>query len=150
MADGLSIAASVTGLLAVVGNISTIIYEFVSSVADAPKSARDTLAAVEEMRLVLTSIQQAQDNGLSRIPENRKKMVHIKNLVIIVRESIISLSELEAIVTLAARTDGRRSKRSKIKWVLEQEKIERCVQRLESHKTSLSAILGILHWSVFS
>jgi hypothetical protein len=150
MADGLSIAASVTGLLAVAGQISTIIYEFVSSVADAPKSARDTLAAVEEMRLVLTSIQQAQDNGLSRIPENRKKMVHIKNLVIIVRESIISLSELEAIVTLAARTDGRRSKRSKIKWVLEQEKIERCVQRLESHKTSLSAILGILHWSVFS
>lgn len=146
----LGIAASVTGLLAVAGKISTIIFEFVSSVADAPKSARATLAAVEEMRLVLASIQEVLNNGLQRIPENRRKMIHISKLVIIFRESIVSISELEAIVTLAARTDGRRFKWSKIKWILEQEKIVRCVQRLESNKTSLSAMLNILHWWVVS
>ena len=85
MADPLSIAASVTGLLSVAGKICTIISDFISNVADAPNSARDALAAVEEMRMVLTSVRQVMDR-LSRLPRNRKEMIHIKHLVITFRE----------------------------------------------------------------
>jgi hypothetical protein len=145
MADPLSIAASVTGLLSVAGKTCTIISGFISSVADVPNSARTALAAVEEMRMVLTSVRQVMDR-LSRLPRNRKEMIHVRHLVITFRESIRSFSELEAIVNPAAGADGRSSKWDRLKWILEEEKILHSVQRLELHKTSLSVIISILQW----
>ena len=147
MADPLSIAASVTGLLTVAGKICTIIYGFLSSVADAPDSARAALAAVEEMRMILISVRQVMDR-LSELPRSRKDMIHVRHLVITFREAIRSFSELEAIVNPAAGADGRSSKWDRLKWTLEEEKILRSVQQLELHKTSLSVMLSILQWWV--
>jgi hypothetical protein len=53
MADPLSIAASVAGLLATAGKICSALTTFVLGCVDAPQSARDTLATVEEVRLAL-------------------------------------------------------------------------------------------------
>ena len=148
MGDPLSIAASVTGLLSVAGKICTIIYGFISSVADAPDSARAALAAVEEMKRILTSVRQVMDR-LSKLPRSRKEMIHVRHLVITFRESIRAFSELEAIlVNPAAGADGRSSKWDRLKWTLEEEKILRSVQQLELHKTSLSVMLSILQWWV--
>ena len=145
MADPLSIAASVTGLLSVAGQICTNISSFISSVANAPNSARRALTAVEEMRMALTSVQQVIDR-LSRLPRNRKEMIHVSHLVITFREAIRSFSELEATVKPAAGVDGMSSKWDRLKWVSEEEKILRSVQQLELHKTSLSLMLSILQW----
>ena len=145
MADPLSVAASVAGLLSVAGKICTIISGFISSVADAPDSARAALAAVEEMRRALISIRQLMDR-LPGVPRNRKEMIHARHLVITFRESIRTLSELEAILNPTAGAGGKDSKWDRLKWILEEEKILRSVRRLESHKTSLSMMLSILQW----
>ena len=145
MADPLSIAAAVTGLLSVAGKVCTIISGFISSVADAPRSARAALAAVEEMRMVLTSVKLVMDR-LSTLPRNRKEMIHVRHLVITFREAIRSFSELEAIVDPAAGADGRSFKWDKVKWWLEEQNIIHTVQQLELHKTSLSVMLSILQW----
>ncbi|KAJ9611409.1 RAS2 protein [Cladophialophora chaetospira] len=145
MADPLSITASVTGLLSVAGKVCTIISGFISNVSDAPASARAALAAVEEMRMVLTSVRKVMDS-LMRLPAERKEMIHVRHLVITFREAIQSFSELEAVVSPAAGSaDGRSSKWDRVKWVLEEERITRSVQRLELHKNSLSTMLSILH-----
>ena len=146
MTDPLSITASVTGLLSVAGTVCTIISGFISSMSDAPSSARAALAAVEEMRMVLTSVRKVMDS-LSQLPTDRKEMIHVRHLVITFREAIHSFSELEAVVSPAAGTaDGRGSKWDRVKWVLEEERISRSVQRLEVHKNSMSTMLNILHW----
>jgi len=147
MADPLSIAASVAGLLGVAGNVCTIISGFISSVTDAPSSAQDALAAVDETRMVLISVKLVM-NKLSRLPRNRKEMIHVRHLVITFRELIQSFSELEAIVNPAVGADRWSTKWDRVKWVLEEEKILRSVQRLELHKNSLSMMLNILHWWV--
>lgn len=146
MADPLSITASVTGLLSVAGKVCTIISGFISSVNDAPSSARAALAAVEEMRMVLISVRKVMDS-LPRQPTDRKEMIHVKHLVVTFREAIHSFSELEAVVSPAGSSvDGRGFKWDRVKWVLQEERILQSVQRLEVHKNSLSTMLSILHW----
>ncbi len=149
MADPLSITASVTGLLSVAGKVTTILSAFIYSVSDAPSSARAALAAVEEMRMVLSSVQKVMDT-LSRLPRERKEMIHVRHLVVTFREAICSFSELEAMVNPANYASATRSpsKWDRVKWVLEEERIGKSVQRLEVHKNSLSTMLSILHWLV--
>jgi hypothetical protein len=148
MADPLSIAASVTGLLAVAGQISSILYELVSSAAHASQSVRQAFASVEEMKLVLESVKQLLDNGLSKVSDQRKRMINVSNLLVVFRQSIISLSEMEALVVPAIGPDGRLLKWNLLKWTIEKDDFAQCLRRVESHKASLTAMLSILHWLV--
>ena len=101
MADPLSIAASVAGLLSVAVKVGTIITSFISSVNDAPESARAALTTVEGMRLTLISVKHLID-GLSQLPRERKGMIHMRHLVVVFREAILSFSDLEAIIVAPA------------------------------------------------
>lgn len=146
MADPFSIAASLTGLLAVAGKITTVLCELVSSAAHASQSVRVACASVEEMKLVLESTKQLLDNGLSSVPDQRKRMINISNLIVVFRQSIISLSEMEALVNPAIGPDGRILKWKLLKWTVEKEDFAQCLRRVESHKASLIAMLSILQW----
>ena len=148
MADPLSIAASITGLLGLAGQVAIIIKGFISSVVDAPESARSALAAVEEMGMVLMSVKQVMDK-LSQLPHHRKAMIHVRHLVVIFRESILSFSRLEAILKPAIpKAFSKGVTWDKIQWVAIEDSILEAVARLEGHKTSISLILIILHWQV--
>ncbi|KAK1752344.1 putative ras-2 protein [Echria macrotheca] len=144
MADPLSIAASVVGLVSVAGKISTVITSFVLGVADVPESARAALAAVDAMRLTLASVRQLMTK-LSEMPRQRKEMIHVTHLVVIFREAILSFSELEGIICPASASVGETTGAwDAVKWLLQEKRITAAVQRLESHRTSLSAVLNIL------
>jgi hypothetical protein len=146
MADPLSIAASVVGLVTVAGKISAAITSFVLGVADVPESARAALAAVDTMRLTLASVRQLMTK-LSQMPRERKEMIHVTHLVVLFREAILSLSELEAIICPASASVGETTWTwDAVKWFLQEKRITAAVQRLESHRASLSAMLNILQW----
>ncbi len=145
MADPLSIAASVAGLLSVAVKVGTIITNFISSVNDAPESARAVLTTVEGMRLTLTSVKHLID-GLSKLPKERKEMIHVKHLVVIFRETILSFSDLEAIIVPPAGSQAEATGWDTVKWLWREKDISRAVQRLESHRASLSLMLNVLQW----
>jgi hypothetical protein len=148
MADPLSISASVVGLITVAGKISAVMAGFVFGIADAPESARAALAAVDTMRLTLASVKQLMTE-LSQMPRERKEMIHLNHIAIIFREAILSLSELEAIICPTSARIGENMKTwtwDTVKWLLEEKRITAAVQRLDSHRTSLSTILNILQW----
>lgn len=144
MADPLSIASSVAGLLSTTATIGTVITNFISCMADVPDSTRQALSAVELMRLTLTSIRQLMDK-LSHTPGDRKEMIHVRHLVIVFRETILSVSEVEATVCPAG-VGERKSRWDNVKWLMEEEKILRAMQRLESHGVPLSTMLNTLQW----
>jgi hypothetical protein len=145
MADPLSIAASVAGLLGVTAKLSTTIGSFVSNVSDAPESSRWALSVVAETRLTLHSIKDLMDR-LPHLPRDRKEMIHIRHLVVVFREAILSLSELEAIVCTNTQNHATRWQSLRVKWALEEEKIVKIIQRLQGHKTSLSTMLNVIQW----
>jgi len=148
MADPLSIAASVVGLVSVARKISAALTGFVLGVADVPESARAALAAVDAMRLTLASVRQLMTK-LSEMPRQRKEMIHVTHLVVLFRQAILSLSELEAIICPAnasASVGETTGTWDAVKWLLQEKRVTAAVQRLDSHRTSLSAVLNILQW----
>jgi cell division control protein 24 len=145
MSDPLSIAASIAGLITITGKVGVVLKSFVSSLHDAPESARRALASVVEMRGILQSVRTATDR-LEGLPRSRKQMVHYRNIAVVFRESVIAFSELEATVGLGAGTDWTASTWDRTKWVLHEGSVQRCITRMESLMGSLSLMLNILQW----
>lgn len=128
MADPLSIAASVVGLVSVAGKINAAITSFVFGIADVPESAQAALTAVDAMRLTLVSVRQLMTK-LSQMPRERKEMIHVNHLVVLFREAILSLSELEAIICpTSARVGEKTWTWDTVKWLLEEKRITAAVQ----------------------
>ncbi|KAK0612145.1 hypothetical protein B0T14DRAFT_341604 [Immersiella caudata] len=137
MADPLSIAASIVGLLATSGKICSVLSSFISGVIDAPQSARDVLAAVEEMRGVLEIVQGLLET-LSTLPSRRKSLVRFDLVTITFSGCILTLSELESIVCF------KNGLMRRFRWVWEEKRIMRLLPRLESQKASLSLMVTTL------
>lgn len=139
MADPLSIAASVVGLLGAAGKICAALSSFVGSAIDAPASARTTLAAVEELRLSLQMVRQLVDT-ISGLPARRRQLVRLDHIAITFSNCILTLSELESLVCFK---DGVMHR---LKWAWSEKKVLVLLPRLESQKSSLSLMVTVLHW----
>ncbi|KAM7198889.1 Ras family domain containing protein [Naviculisporaceae sp. PSN 640] len=141
MADPLSIASAVVGLVATAGKISLALSTYISSAVDAPQSARDTLAAVEEVRLALDLVKGLIDT-ITNLPSNRRILVRLNHVAITFSNCVLTLSELESLVCYK---DGIMHR---LRWAWGEKKILRLLPRLESQKASLSLMVTVLMWFV--
>jgi len=139
MADPLSIAASVVGLLATTGKICAALSGFISGVVAAPQSAHDTLATAEEVRVALEMVKGLIDT-ISALPSRRKALVRLDLIAITFSNCVLTLSELESLVCFK---DGMMHR---LKWVWGENKVLRLLPRLESQKASLTLMVTTLVW----
>ncbi|KAI1874255.1 uncharacterized protein JN550_002834 [Neoarthrinium moseri] len=137
MADPLSIAASVAGLLTLTTSITSSLKKFKAAVSDAPTSARIVLATVEETSIALKTVRHLIE-FVEILPPQRKSLVHLDHLAIIFSQSIRTLSELEALITIPTNL------RRRWKWTSDEMKVMRLMPHLESQKSSLSLIITVL------
>ncbi|KAM5349715.1 hypothetical protein ACJ41O_006220 [Fusarium nematophilum] len=137
MADPLSIAASVVGLLAAAGKVYGVLSNFVISTADAPSSAASALEAVEHMRLTLVSVQSLIES-LDSLAPSRKALIQLDHLSIVITHSVLTISELESIVCLK---DGLMNR---LRWVWNEKKVLGLLPRMESQKSSLALMVAVL------
>ncbi|KAK5632258.1 hypothetical protein RRF57_007972 [Xylaria bambusicola] len=142
MADPLSIAASVAGLIALSGNIYKIIGYFVEHAAHPPQSAHALLLSVSEMRMVLKSVSDLIDDFL-KYPPKRRALVRLDHLIICLTQAVLSFSELEKFVNPWA-TRTQRSLWQRWKLASQDERISRFNTRLQENKLSISLVLNIL------
>ena len=147
MADPLSIAASVAGLAAVAGKVVKILYNFVSDLDDAPHLARSALDTVNETRLALEAIGHLIET-IESVSAWRKTLIRLDHVGLTLSNCIMTLSELEALVSMDDDDDAGILQR--IQWVRVEGKVERLLPRLESQKTSLSLMVTVLQWYVMS
>ncbi|KAI3318244.1 P-loop containing nucleoside triphosphate hydrolase protein [Xylariaceae sp. AK1471] len=142
MADPLSIAASVAGLIALSGSIYKIIGDFVERAANPPQSAHTLLLSVSEMRMVLNSVSDLVDNFL-KYPPKRRALVRLDHLIICLTQTVLSFSELERFVKpWITRTQQSLWQRWKLNG--QDERISRFNTKLQEHKASISLVLNIL------
>lgn len=137
MADPLSIAASIAGLLAAAGKVYTVVSAFIDSTANAPQSAAATLEAVGEIKFVLSFAQSIIDS-LDDVSTSRKGVIHINHLSLIITNAVLTLSKLESLI---CQKDGFQSR---LRWVWIEGKVKSLLPRLESQKTSLTLIFNVL------
>ncbi|OHE94964.1 hypothetical protein CORC01_09758 [Colletotrichum orchidophilum] len=139
MADPLSIAGSVGGLLAIAVKVCNTTASFVSSTIDAPESAMQMFQLVDEMRMTLFSVDK-KIGSLSTLPSSRKNMIQLDHLSIVITHSVLTLSKLESII---CQQDGLRSR---IRWALwHEKKVISLLPRLESQKSTLALMMTVLN-----
>ncbi|KAI0965470.1 hypothetical protein F4678DRAFT_333354 [Xylaria arbuscula] len=142
MADPLSIAASVAGLIALSGGICKLIRAFIRHVTNPPQYAQILLLSVMEMRMVLESVSDMIDN-LSKFLPIRRAIVRLNHLIICLTKTSFSFSELQKLIDLLIM------KRQKPFWqrlqlAMKNERITRINNELHENKISINLVLTIL------
>ena len=144
--EPVSVATSVVGLLGAAGKITTVLYDLVTKITDAPSLARTAVAEISDITAALGQLQ-AYVLGTADPDPARSNLLLLKQVLATLSGCVITLSELEAII------DGmvivpKMGFFDSTKWSLKEPEIKSIVQRLQNSKSSLTLMLTILHWSV--
>jgi hypothetical protein len=141
MSESLSIEASVAGIITATVRTATIL----NNLHDAPDHIADLSAETSHVQLVLRTLQRLIEK-LQDLPSQRAAMVQLEDVVVVLTETVLVFSQLEATITsLAAR---QRSSTQKLTWVWERSTTVRLINQLQRHRASLTLLLQIITWSV--
>jgi hypothetical protein len=138
--------ASVVGLLTAAATVASTISTVKSSVDDAPRNMDRIFSEVKEIEICLSAVHRFL-LGISMAPRQRIAMIQLDQLVATLTESVLTFSELEALVKPLA-TGSRTSILERIKWGWKEDTVSGIMQRLERHKSSFSLMLNIAQWYV--
>ncbi|KAH0429738.1 hypothetical protein CcaCcLH18_08281 [Colletotrichum camelliae] len=120
MADPLSIASAIVGLLTAAG-----------------KSVAATLQTVGEMNMALSSVQTLMEH-IDNLPAFQRSLIQVDHLSIVVTDAVITISKLESLV---CQRDGFRYR---LRWAWKERKVLSLLPRLESQKATLMLMVSVL------
>ncbi len=144
MADPLSVAASVAGLLTAAQLVSVGIGKIVSSHKNGSKEIKDIKTTVETLRSVLEHLQLLLLNRTSVDPK-RASMIMVDEIIATLTACVMTFADLDGCVR-GLETDGQLGLLDSMKWVSKASELAGYLQNLESHKTSLMLMTNILTW----
>lgn len=142
MADPLSLAAGVVGVLTAAAQISSLLIRFTQSSKDAPQTARTVLTEVNDISGILSHLQSflLGDESPDR---SRTQLLQVDQVITIMSGCVLTFSELEQLL------DGFQKEGmgllDRAKWAKKEKAIGNLIQRLQNHKGSLSLILNVLN-----
>ena len=142
--DFVSVIASITGIVAAGVKISTIVSVFVDRNRDAPSSMRSALAEISDLNSCLAQLLPFVQ-GVKEVAMARRNAVQMEQLVIIFTSLIIDVSELEKTLD-SCRIKESTSKMARIRWMMNEERINKTINRVQASKNSLNLILTIFTW----
>jgi hypothetical protein len=144
--DPLSVTASIVGLLLAAGQVSSAIYTIKSNLSEAPRMVDNLLGQVAQIKTCLSAIQDLL-YGMNMVSRQRMALIKVDHLVASLTQAVLTFSELEALINKII-TGPSSSLMLRVNWTRRQNKLASIMQRLESHKSSLSLMLSIARWSV--
>ena len=142
MADPLSIAAGVAGILTAAAQISSLLIKFTKTAKDAPQQARVIITEVSDTSRILSHLQSFLV-GSEFCDRSRTSLLKVDQVVTIVSGCVLTFTELEKLL------DEMNIQHMKIpdcfKWARKESTITDLIHRLQNHKASLSLMLNILN-----
>ncbi|KAI4262147.1 MAG: hypothetical protein L6R42_002671 [Xanthoria sp. 1 TBL-2021] len=142
MADPLSIAAGVIGILTAAAQVSHLLINFTRNSKDAPQTAQIVLTEVNEISGTLSHLQSFL-LGNETLDRSRTQLLQVDQVVTVVSGCVLTFSELEKLLD-SLKTDNM-GIRDCVRWARKEKLITGLVQRLQNHKASLSLVLHILN-----
>jgi hypothetical protein len=144
--DPLSVAGSLAGLITVAGKLCSILRSIICDVSDAPREVSWVLSEITATKTAIDTLQ-----GLLRdietLPSSRRGLIKLDALAIILSETVLTFEQLDSIIAPLGEPSSS-SAWDRVKYAWSQSSISREMQRLQSHKSSILLILGVLHVSV--
>lgn len=142
MSDPLSIAAGVIGVLTAAAQISTLLIRFTSASRNAPAQARHVLTEFGDISGILSHLQSFLF-GTQSINRSSAALLRVDHTVTILSGCVMTFSELEKFMD--GLETGDLGVYDCMKWAQKEKEMGAILQRLQSHKASLSLMLNILN-----
>ncbi|KAL5610867.1 hypothetical protein FOBRF1_006984 [Fusarium oxysporum] len=140
MADPLSVAASVVGLLTAAAQVSKIIANVMNKARHAPEEYGRIKAEVDDIRNVLVTLQLFIINP-QQASRPRTSLIMVEQVIATLVACVTTFSELD---TFATALENETSILDRLRWASKDKDIHAILVRLESHKNSLMLMLTIL------
>ena len=142
MADPLSIASGCVGVLTAAAQITSILIKFTKDTKNAPDQARVVLAEVSDINGILSQLQSLLLRTNSTVPSSWA-LLQVDHLVSIISGCVLTFSELQKVLD-NLKVEGMNII-DRIQWSRKESFIASLIQRLQTHKASLSLIIAILN-----
>ncbi|KAK0515794.1 hypothetical protein JMJ35_001828 [Cladonia borealis] len=139
--DGLSVIASVTGILTAAAKVIMMVTKFIEKERGAPHLMPKVLAEVADLSNCLTQLSPFIQN-IENVPRERKAAISVEQIVAINTSCVLTLSELEKVLD-SFQFDQPMAAVARLRWARHQEKIENILVRVRASKSSLNLILTI-------
>ena len=144
--DGISVAASILGLVGAAAKITLYLNALVTSVKTAPKLAQSVLLEVSDVSVCLGQLQQLllrMEMGSG----SQERLIIIEQLVVVLSNCVSIFSELEEILESLDVTASTPMSKVKIaRWLQRQQSISALLIRLQASKQSLTLVVTTLNW----
>ncbi|KAL9614183.1 MAG: hypothetical protein Q9167_001335 [Letrouitia subvulpina] len=140
--DGISVAASIVGLLAAAAKISMVLNDFITKVREAPKLARTVLLEIADISACLNQVQSLL-LGAGKVNVSNQSLLMVDEVVVVLSNCVVIFSELEELAE-SLKPDQPIKPIDILKWTMKEKAVTALLLRLQSSKTSLSLMISTL------
>ena len=142
MADSLSIAASIVGLLTAALQVSQVLNDTIKKARHAPDDCKRLKGEVDEIRNMLGQLQLfiLRVNHASR---SRTSLLMVDQVVAILSSCVLTFSDLQVFAE-GLQSEAAMGILERVRWMSKETELKAMLSRLDKHKSSLSLMLIIL------
>lgn len=142
--DPLSVAASVVGLLAAGGKLTSMLSAVVTKCQDSPSAARIIVSEVADISAALGQLQDFLSRpGLYR--PKRGSLNMLDQLPTMLTGCVMTYSDV-AYILEGLNISEDMGTFDRLRWKMQENQLNMLVQRLQHHKSSLTLMLTITQW----
>lgn len=142
--DPLSVTASVVGLLAAGSKVTSLLFTVITKCKDSPALAPSIVWEVADISAALGHLQGFL-LGRTNAAAERGNLILLEQLVVTLTGCVTTYSDLQFTLT-SLNIHEDMGTFDRIKWMRQEDKLNTLVQRLQSHKSSLTLMLTIMQW----
>lgn len=142
MADPLSVAASIVGILTAAAQVSLLLQKLYSKSKHAPQAIQDLKAEVDNMSRLLTQLQLYVLRKAKAKP-SREALVLLEHVQVVLGSCVLTFSDLETMVE-SFDTDQKLGIMDRVRWITKTSDVADMTNKVQSHKTSFMLMLQIL------
>ncbi|KAI0421682.1 hypothetical protein F5X98DRAFT_329061 [Xylaria grammica] len=140
--DPLSVAASVVGLIAAGGKVAALLCKVVDKYKDSEALAESILLEVEGVSTALGHLQSFLRDGAEAAPE-RGNLILLDQVLTTLTGCVTTYSDIQFILA-GLNISENTGTFNRVKWMSQESRLNTLVQRLQSHKLSLTLMLTII------
>ncbi|EON61976.1 hypothetical protein W97_01194 [Coniosporium apollinis CBS 100218] len=124
-----------------------MLYEFTSSMEDAPRLARDVLTELSALTVSLGHMQ-TYVLGAAQVSPARASLILLKHMLVTLTGCVTTYSELETV--MKGLSVGSSKVYVRLRWTMREKYIPDILWRLQMHKSSLALMLNIIQCNSMS
>ncbi|RGP71687.1 hypothetical protein FLONG3_6991 [Fusarium longipes] len=145
MADPLSVAASIAGLISITVEAAKFLKPYVSATKETPPVASQVYSEVQSIEIILIGLQNAT-SSLSSIPARNTAWIGVNQVITVLTDGVLLFSDLQDELRSLSPKNGNEGIpiRIRLRWARKESTFTALLTRLQGFKSSMTLILMIL------